>query len=105
MDQRRKRGSTVIATTATPPTPRSLGAERRALELRRLAILETHPIRTLPDLHEWRRLRKWVIDEDLLDEYRDQDYFRRRNEITKSQLPPKNPRSIFSRFLDFISLK
>ena len=68
------------------------------LGLRRLALLETYPIRTLADLHEWRRLRKWAIDEGLLEEYRDQDYFRRRDEITKNQLVPENPRSIFSRF-------
>jgi len=70
----------------------------RDIDLHRLAVLETYPIRTLPELYEWRCLREWVIEEDLLDEYKDQDYFRRRDEITKNQLVPQNPRSIFSRF-------
>ena len=73
------------------------GDTLRELSLKRLALLETYPIKTLPDLHEWRRLRKWVIEEDLLDEYKEQDCFTRRNEVTKNQLVPKNPRSIFSR--------
>ena len=74
-----------------------------ATALRRLAVLESQPFRTPQELLEWNCLRKWVLgDPDLLEMYRDQEYFARMDEVTKNQLPPKNPRSIFSRFLNFI---
>ena len=38
-----------------------------AIALRRLAILESGPLRTTDELLEWSKLRKWVIDNDLLE--------------------------------------
>ena len=74
-----------------------------ATALRRLAILESQPLRTPQELLEWDCLRKWVLtDPDLLEMYRDQEYFARMEEVTKNQLAPKNPLPIFSRFLNFI---
>ena len=74
-----------------------------ATALRRLAILESQPLRTPEELLEWNCLRKWVLaDPDLLEMYRDQEYFARMEEVTKNQLAPKNPLPIFSRFLNFI---
>tara|TARA_B100000900_G_C20189047_1_gene557082 strand:+ start:94 stop:348 length:255 start_codon:yes stop_codon:yes gene_type:complete len=74
-----------------------------ATALRRLAILESQPFRTPEDLLEWNLLRQWVrADPELLRQYREQDYFTSMEEITKSQLAPKNPLPIFSRFLNFI---
>jgi hypothetical protein len=71
-----------------------------AIALRRLAILESSPLRNTDELLEWSRLRKWVVDNDLLEEYRSQDYFVCVDEVTKNGYAPKNPSSIFSRFLD-----
>ena len=71
-----------------------------AIALRRLAILETRPLLSTDELLEWHRLRQWVIDNNLLDEYREQNYFSCAREVTKNGYAPKNPKPIFSRFLD-----
>ncbi len=71
-----------------------------AIALRRLAILETRPLLSTDELLEWHRLRQWVIDNNLLDEYREQHYFSCTREVTKNGYAPKNPSSIFSRFLN-----
>ena len=74
-----------------------------ATALRRLAILESQPLRSPQDLLEWDVLRKWVLqDPELLRQYREQEYFSKMEEITKIQVAPKNPLPIFSRFLNFI---
>ena len=74
-----------------------------ATALRRLAILESQPLRSPQDLLEWDVLRKWVLsDPALLRQYKEQDYFSQMEEVTKNQLAPKNNRSIISRFLNFI---
>ncbi len=74
-----------------------------ATALRRLAILESQPLRTPQELLEWNSLRQWVLkDPQLLEMYREQEFFAKMEEITKIQIAPKNPRSIFSRFLDFL---
>jgi len=73
-----------------------------AIALRRLAILESGPLQNTDELLEWSRLRKWVVNNDLLEEYRSQDYFACADEVTQNGYAPKNPSSIFSRFLDFI---
>ena len=74
-----------------------------ATALRRLAILESQPLRNPQDLLEWDCLRKWVLDDpELLRQYREQEYFSQMEEVTKNQLAPKNPLPIFSRFLDFV---
>ena len=74
-----------------------------ATALRRLAILESQPLRSPQDLLEWDTLRKWVLqDPELLRQYREQEYFSQMEEITKIQVAPKNPLPIFSRFLNFI---
>ena len=71
--------------------------------LRRLAILESQPLRTSQELLEWNCLRQWVLqDPRLLEMYRQQEFFAKMEEVTKIQIAPKNPRSIFSRFLNFI---
>ena len=71
-----------------------------AIALRRLAILETRPLLSTDELLEWNHLRKWVLDNDLLDEYKSQNYFARRQEVTQNGYAPKNPSSIFSRFMN-----
>ena len=74
-----------------------------ATALRRLAILESQPLRSPQDLLEWDVLRKWVLeDPELLRLYREQEYFSQMEEVTKNQLAPKNLSPIFSRFLNFI---
>ena len=74
-----------------------------ATALRRLAILESQPLRSPQDLLEWDVLRKWVLqDPELLRQYREQEYFSQMEEVTKNQLAPKNSLPIFSRFLNFI---
>ena len=74
-----------------------------ATALRRLAILESQPLRSPQDLLEWDVLRKWVLDNpELLQQYKEQEYFASMEEVTKNQLAPKNNRSIISRFLNFI---
>ena len=74
-----------------------------ATALRRLAILESQPLRRPQDLLEWDVLRKWVLaNPELLRQYREQEYFSQMEEVTKNQLAPKNPLPIFSRFLNFI---
>jgi len=64
------------------------GKERK---MQRLAHLESHPIYKPADLVEWYELRRWVLDEGLLDEYREQDYFAKMEEITIIQPIPKRP--------------
>ena len=71
-----------------------------AIALQRLAILETRPLLSTDELLEWHRLRQWVLDNDLLDEYKEQHYFSCDDEVTQNGYAPKNPSSIFSRFLD-----
>ena len=71
-----------------------------ATALRRLAILETRPLLSTDELLEWNQLRRWVIDNNLLDEYKEQHYFSCAREVTKNGYAPKNPSSIFSRFLN-----
>ena len=73
-----------------------------AIALQRLAILETRPLLSTDELLEWSHLRKWVIDNDLVEEYKSQHYFSCAQEVTQNGYAPKNPSSIFSRFLDFI---
>ena len=74
-----------------------------ATALRRLAVLESQPLRSPQELLEWDVLRKWVLqDPELLRQYREQEYFSQMEEVTKNQLAPKNPLPIFSRFLNFI---
>ena len=73
------------------------------IALRRLAVLESQPLRSPQELLEWDVLRKWVLaDPELLRQYREQEYFSQMEEITKIQVAPKNSSSIFSKFLDFI---
>jgi hypothetical protein len=50
-----------------------------------LAILESQPLGTLGDLYRWRSLRAWVVENDLIQEYRDQHYFMCTTEITKQE--------------------
>jgi hypothetical protein len=71
-----------------------------AIALRRLAILETRPLLSTDELLEWSHLRKWVIDNDLVEEYKSQHYFSCAREVTQNGYAPKNPSSIFSRFLN-----
>ena len=74
-----------------------------ATALRRLAVLESQPLRTPQELLEWNHLRQWVLsDPILLEQYRDQDFFAKMEEVTKIQVAPKNSLSIFSRFSLFI---
>ena len=68
--------------------------------LRKLALLESQPFTTWDQTLEWYRLRKWVLDNDLITEYRNQHYFLCSEEITKIELAPKKSSSMFSRFLD-----
>jgi len=73
------------------------------IALRRLAVLESQPLRSPQELLEWDCLRKWVLeDPELLRQYREQEYFSQMEEITKIQVAPKNTLPIFSRFLNFI---
>lgn len=71
-----------------------------ATALRRLAVLESSPLRTTDELLEWHTLRQWVLENNLTEEYRSQHYFSCSEEVTKNEVAPKNPSSIFSRFLD-----
>ena len=76
---------------------------KMATALRRLAILESQPLRSPQDLLEWDALRKWVLtDPELLQQYKEQEYFASMEEVTKNQLAPRNPKSFITRFLDFI---
>ena len=54
-----------------------------AQALQRLAVLESQPFYTVNQLMEWRTLRSWVIDNDLLDAYRNQPFFKRQREETQ----------------------
>ena len=71
--------------------------------LRRLAYLEDNPIRSIENLQEWRFLRKWVLDNDLIKDYQNQEYFRKSREVTKKQYRPKNPNSVLKRIWNYIS--
>ena len=66
-------------------------AEGKESKMQRLAHLESHPIYKPVDLVEWYELRRWVLDEGLLDEYREQDYFAKMEEVTLIQPVPKKP--------------
>lgn len=66
--------------------------------LRRLAALETSVLTSWGQVLEWDSLRRWVLENNLLDDYRKQHYFSCMEEITKNEKPLKNPSSIFSRF-------
>jgi|TARA_R110002012_G_scaffold307280_1_gene512648 hypothetical protein len=54
-----------------------------AQALRRLAILESQPLCDVNQLMEWRTLRSWVIDNDLVDAYRNQPFFKKLTEETQ----------------------
>jgi len=73
--------------------------------LRRLAILEDSCLKTWTEVLEWSGLRRWVLDNNLIDEYKEQPYFTCRREITKIQYAPKNNRSLFSRFLTLLRIE
>jgi len=71
--------------------------------MRRLAVLESYPIKTPEDLIEWYNLRRWVLKHpDLLSQYREQHYFSCREEITKVQPPPEKPASVFYKIWKFL---
>ena len=72
-----------------------------ATALRRLAILESQPLRSPQDLLEWDVLRKWVLnDPELLRQYREQEYFSQMEEVTKTNLL----RKILSHFFQIFEL-
>ena len=73
--------------------------------LRRLAVLEQSVLTTWVQVLEWDSLRRWVLDNNLLDDYKEQHYFSCSEEVTKIQYAPKNNRSLFSRFLTFLGIK
>ena len=73
--------------------------------LRRLAVLEGSIFTTWDQILEWDGLRRWVLDNNLLDDYREQRYFSCADEVTKNEEAPKNNRSPFSRFLTFLRIK
>jgi hypothetical protein len=66
--------------------------------LRRLAALETSVLTSWDQVLEWDSLRRWVLENNLLDDYRKQHYFSCMEEVTKNEIAPKNSSSIFSRF-------
>ena len=80
--------------------------------IERLAVLETRPIRTIRELLEWDKLRKWVIQEDLIEdykEYREQEFLRATTEITKVQtipvpfIAPKSSHTFLFNLWDYIT--
>jgi len=73
--------------------------------LRRLAVLEGMPFQTWNQALEWYHLRRWVLGNNLLDDYKEQHYFSCSREVTKIQHAPKKSSSIFSRFLTFLGIK
>jgi hypothetical protein len=73
--------------------------------LRRLAILEGTILRTWGQVLEWNGLRRWVLDNNLLDEYKEQPYFSCAREITKIQYAPKKSSSLYSRFLTLLRIE
>jgi len=73
--------------------------------LRRLAVLEQSVLTTWIQVLEWDRLRRWVLDNNLLDDYKEQPYFSSRQEVTKIQRALKKSSSMFSRFLTFLGIK
>ena len=60
-------------------------------KMERLAHLESHLIYKPKDLVDWYNLRRWVLKEDLIDEYRTQAYFKKMEEVTVVQTPPDKP--------------
>jgi len=70
--------------------------------LRRLAILEKGPIRNPAEWSEWNNLRRWVIDEDLIEEFREQAFFTQANEVTKVGIINRRPKNYWSRLLSLI---
>ena len=73
--------------------------------LRRLAVLEAAVFTNWAQVLEWDGLRRWVLENNLLDDYKEQHYFSCSREVTKIQDAPKNSSSIFSRFLTFLRIK
>ena len=73
--------------------------------LHRLAVLETSVLTTWAQVLEWDSLRRWVLDNNLLDDYKEQHYFSCSEEVTKIQYAPKKSSFIFSRFLTFLGIK
>ena len=73
--------------------------------LRRLAVLEQSVLTTWPQVLEWDSLRRWVLDNNLLDDYKEQHYFSCSQEVTKIQYAPEKSSSLFSRFLTFLGIK
>ena len=73
--------------------------------LHRLAILEGSRLTTWVEVLEWAALRRWVLDNNLMDEYKEQPYFTCRREITKIQYAPKKSSSLYSRFLTFLRIE
>ena len=73
--------------------------------LRRLAVLEQSVLTTWVQVLEWDSLRRWVLDNNLLDDYKEQPYFSSRQEVTKIQYAPKKSSSMFSRFWTFLGIK
>jgi hypothetical protein len=70
----------------------------------RLAILEDSRLKTWAEVLEWAALRRWALDNNLMDEYKEQPYFACRREITKIQYAPKKSSSLFSRFLTLLGI-
>ena len=54
------------------------------IALRRLAVLETRPLLSTDELLEWTHLRRWVINNDLLEAYKEQHYFACAQEVTQN---------------------
>ena len=73
--------------------------------LHRLAVLEQSVLTTWVQVLEWDSLHRWVLDNNLLDEYKEQHYFSCSEEVTKIQYAPKKSSSIFPRFLTFLGIK
>jgi len=73
--------------------------------LRRLAMLEASVFTTWEQVLEWDSLRRWVLDNNLIDDYKEQHYFSCSREVTKIQHAPKNSSSIFSRFLTLLGIE
>jgi hypothetical protein len=73
--------------------------------LRRLAVLEQSVLTTWVQVLEWDSLRRWVLDNNLLDDYKEQHYFSCSEEVTKIQPALKKSSSMVSRFLTFLGIK
>jgi hypothetical protein len=71
--------------------------------LRRLAILEKGPIRNPAEWSEWNNLRRWVINEDLIEEFRIEADIVKAGEVTKVGIINCRPKNYWSRLLSLIS--